>query len=296
MTSPAGADLFVRKAARTTPLRRRELTVRALLTAAILAAVAAAGQTAAPVDLEAKLIALYAAGNTEDAVQMVMQGQGAERLDRFDRAREVWVFGPWRGKDLDDYIVLADAGIEEAMRQAREATDPEEIIALVDRANVMSYNLAADLAACWPGDTLNRQPRHFQRGLSAALQSVEWRLELDKGPYPLYIAYWAAGMHQLSLGHCEQAVYTLNQALNHAQQHTADSGLPLGLAPEAGFDLILAHGYLGIALERCGQGSDQYDLAVEAFEEGIAEYPDRADDYSFGISQLETARAAVTEG
>jgi len=74
-----------------------------------------------------------------------------------------------------------------------------------------------------------------------------------------------------------------------------DSGLPLGLAPRAGFDLILAHGYLGIARQECGQGREQYDLAMLAFEEGIAEYPDRADDYAFGISQLQTAQAAVSE-
>lgn len=234
-------------------------------------------------------------GRPEEAVRLIMELDGSERLERFDLARELWVFGPWTGKDLDDYLVLADAGIEEAMRQAREATDTEEIKALVDRANVMSYNLAADLAECWPGDTLSREPTHLERGLSAALQCVEWRLELQKGHYPLFLAYWAAGMHQLSLDRNEQAFYTLNQALNHAQQHTVDSGLPLGLAPQAGYDLILAHGYLGIALEGCGRGSEQYDLAIAAFREGIEEYPDRADDYAFGISQLETARAAVLE-
>ena len=266
-----------------------------LLSAAVAAGlVHAADESPAPRPAAEELAALFEAGRIEQAVETIMAMEGSERLDGFDMAREVWVFAPWEGKDLDDYVVIAGAGIEEAMRQAREATDTEEIRALVDRANVMSYNLAADLAECWPGDTLARESGHFERGLSAALQCVEWRLELEKEPYSLYIAYWAAGMHQLSLGRYEQALYTLNQALNQAQQHTIDSGLQLGLAPRAGFDLILAHGYLGIALEQCGQGRSQYDLAVEAFEEGIEEYPDRADDYAFGIAQLETARTAAS--
>jgi len=271
--------------------------MKAMLLAAILVAVTvnAADESPAPPLAAEELAAMFEEGHTEEAVATIMAMEGAERLDGFDMAREIWVFAPWEGKDLDDYLHLADAGIEEAMRQAREATDSEEIGALVDRANVMSYNLAADLAECWPGDTLARHQRHFERGLAAALQCVEWRLELEKGAYPLYIAYWATGMHQLSLGRDEQALYTLNQALNQAQQHTVDSGLPLGLAPQAGFDLILAHGYLGIAQLECGQGSQQYDLAIRAFEEGIAEYPDRADDYAFGISQLQTARAAVSD-
>jgi tetratricopeptide (TPR) repeat protein len=266
-----------------------------LLLAAILAAAISADDSAVPAAAAEELMLLFSEGSTSEAVALIMELEAEERLDRFDVAREIWIFGPWAGKELDDYVAMADAGIEEAMRQAKEATATEEIEALVDRANVMSYNLSADLAECWPGDTLSRAPRHFERGLSAALQCVEWRMELEKGPYPLFIAYWAAGMHQLSLGRDEQALYTLNQALNRAQQHTIDSGLPLGLAPEAGFDLILAHGYLGIALEQCGRGSRQYDLAVRAFEQAIEEYPDRAGDYAFGISQLETARAAVGE-
>jgi len=266
-----------------------------LLTALAAAAANAADESPAPPLTAEELAAMFEGGRVEQAVETIMAMEGAERLDGFDMAREVWVFAPWEGKDLDDYLHLTDAGIEEAMRQAREATDSEEIGALVDRANVMAYNLAADLAECWPGDTLTRHQRHFERGLAAALQCGEWRLELEKGPYPLYIAYWAAGMHQLSLGRDEQALYTLNRALNHAQQHTIDSGLPLGLAPQAGFDLILAHGYLGIAQLECGLGSQQYDLAIRAFEEGIAELPDRADDYAFGISQLQTARAAVSD-
>ena len=227
-------------------------------------------------------------------IEHIMSYEDGDRLDLFHLARDVFVFGEWEGKDLDHLIAVVDAGIEEAMRQAKEAPrEPEIIMALVDQANVMSFNLAADLAECWPGDTLVRYRRHFERGLSAGLQCVEWRIELGKGEHPLYLAYWVSGMHQLSLGRYQQALYTLNQALNHAQQFTIDSGLPLGVHPGAGFDLLLAHGYLGVALITCGETDEQYDLAIQAFRQGIEEYPDRAGDYRFGIDQLEKVRAVI---
>jgi tetratricopeptide (TPR) repeat protein len=234
------------------------------------------------------------AGKPQWVISFIRGFEPSQRLQLYHFARELFLFAPWEDKDLDDLVTISDAGIEEAMRQAKEAPRETEIIeALVDQANVMSYNLSADLADCWPGDTLVRYRRHYERGLSAALQCVEWRTELDKGSYPLFLAYWAAGMHQLSLGRYQQALYTLNQALNHAQQHTIDSGLPLGLCPEAGFDLILAHGYLGVALVMCGEGCEQYDLAIQAFEEGIEELPERAEDYRFGIAQLRRVRARI---
>lgn len=106
----------------------------------------------------------------------------------------------------------------------------------------------------------------------------------------LFTAFWAAGMHQLSLGRPEEAVYNPVSSLNHAQQYTVDQGRPLGLTSEAGFELILAHGYLGLAREMCGNDDDQYDRAIRAFEEGFEKYPELADDYRFGIAQLQWAR------
>ncbi|MBN1433948.1 hypothetical protein JW921_04255 [Candidatus Fermentibacterales bacterium] len=243
----------------------------------------------------ARLQLLMETGPPMEVVRFILEQPEQDRISLFHLAREVFTFGNWEGKELDDLIVIVDAGIEEAMRQARKAPrEPEVVMALVDEANVMSFNLSADLAECWPGDTLVRYERHFERGLSAALQCVEWRIEMDKDEYSLFMAYWAAGMHQLSLERYEQALYTLNQSLNHAQQHTIDSGLPLGVAPQAGFDLLLAHGYLGIALIMCGETSEQYDRAIEAFRDGTEETPEWAEDYRFGMAQLEKARAVIS--
>ncbi len=224
-------------------------------------------------------------------IDYIGQFNPVQRLELYQLSREIMVFSPWDGLRLDDIVIVSEAGIQEAMGQANTASDALAITALLDLANVMSYNLAADLAECWPGDTLTRCDEHFERGLSAALQCVEWRHELEKGDYALLNAYWAVGMHQLSLNRPDEAVYNLVQSLNHAQQHTVDQDRPLGLNPGAGFELIMAHGYLGLALELSGKDDDQFERAITAFEEGIEDYPEFADDYSFGIAQLHWVRS-----
>lgn len=236
------------------------------------------------------ILAELAENGTEGVIQYIDNFQPEERLQLYGLARELMVFGQWEGKNLDDIVDVSDAGILEAMGRANTATDPDTIRAILDVANVMSYNLSADLAECWPGDTLTRTREHFRRGLSAALQCVEWRRELEKGDSPLFMAYWAAGMHQMSLGRPEEAVYNLVKSLNHAQQIAIDEGRSLGLHPEAGFQLILAHGYLGLAMEMCGMEDDQFERAVDAFSEGAQEHSELAGDYQFGIQQLQWAR------
>lgn len=240
------------------------------------------------------LFVLIENSGPEMVIEFIETFESVQRLQLYELAREILVFSDWDGKNLDYLVTVSDAGIEEALSQANNASNSFSILIFLDKANEMSYNLAADLAICWPGDTLTREIRHFQRGLSAALQCIEWRHELGKGEYPFFIAYWAAGIHQLSLGRPREAVYNFVKSLNHAQQYTIDEGRALGLAPHAGFELILAHGYLGIALDICGDDDDQYERAIGAFVLGLDEYPQYADDYRFGIEQLEWARGRLT--
>ena len=246
-------------------------------------------------------------GDQVDALMILIEDQGpyaviehieefepVQRLQLYELARELYIFSEWDGRNFDDYITVMDSGIEEALHQANNASDSFTITVFLDMANAMSYNLSADLAECWPGDTLTRHRRHFERGLSAALQCIEWRHELDKGPYPFFMAYWAAGIHQLSLYRPREAIYSFVKSLNNAQQVTIDAGRPLGIAPQAGFELLLAHGYLGLAMQMCGEDDGtQYETAIQAFQEGI-KYPEwGGDDYSFGIAQLEWARVRI---
>ena len=264
--------------------------MRFLAVLTLLAFTSVYGEVGIPENVSDSLYTTIVNYGSDALIEYIEEFNPPQRLQLYQLAREVIVFSVWDGQNLDDIITVSEAGIQEAMGQANKAPNTLAVVALLDLANVMSYNLSSDLAECWPGDTLTRHERHFERGLSAALQCVAWRHELDKGDYSLFIAFWAAGMHQLSLDRPREAVFNLVKSLNHAQQYTIDQSRPLGLTPQAGFELILAHGYLGLAMEMCGDDDDQYERAISAFEEGIEEYPELADDYGFGIAQLQWVR------
>ena len=195
----------------------------------------------------------------------------------------------WEGKSFDGYVEIANAGIAEGLRQAEAESDAEKSAKLVDFANVLSYNLSADLAECWPGDTLPREKRHFEAGLKAADDCIRWRVELGKGPAPFAMAYWAKGMHQLSLGDAAGASENFKKSLDYYVEVAKEEGEATAVSAEAGFGLILAEGYVGLAEWARGneEGKGRYEVAVAAFREGAEKYPDKKDDFQFGVDQLE---------
>ena len=218
-----------------------------------------------------------------------------ERIALYGLARELYVFNQFDGQNLDDLVTVMDFAIEDILAAAREEDAALLRLQLLDQANIISFNLSADLAECWPGDTLTRYTRHFERGLSAALQCIEWRYYLEKGVEPFYQAFWAAGMHQLSLGRPEEALYNFVRSMGYADQMTVDAGRPLGFHAGAGSELLLAHGYFGLALIEAGEPSEHYDLTIDKLEEGIEEFTEFADDYRFCIEQLEWARTGLAD-
>lgn len=225
-----------------------------------------------------------------DVIEFIQGYEVADRIELYGIAREFYVFNTFPGQNLDDLITLCDYAIEDMLASSRVEDSELARTALLDQANIISFNLAADLAECWPGDTLTRYERHFRRGLEAAQQCLEWRHFLEKEDEPFYMAYWAAGMHQLSLGQPEQAIYSLVNSLNRAEQMAVDSGIQLGFYSGAGFEMLIAHGYLGLAFLQSGDESTHFDETIALFEEGIEKYPEQADDYQFGIDQLMWAR------
>jgi len=234
-------------------------------------------------------------GLPEDVIEFIEGYEVADRVELYGLAREFYVFNAFPGQNLDDLVTVCDYAIEDMLASSRE--EDSELIrkALLEQANIMSFNLSADLAECWPGDTLSRFERHFERGLEAALQSLEWRHFLEKDDEAFFMAHWAAGMHQLSLGQPEQAIYHLVNSLNRAEQMAVDSGIQLGFHSGAGFQMLLAHGYLGLAFMEAGDNTPHYQETIALFQEGIELYPELADDYQFGIDQLEWARKQLDE-
>jgi len=54
---------------------------------------------------------------------------------------------------------------QQAFCAASEAApDDQAREGLLQGASILSYNLSADLADCWPGDTLERTRAHFEAG------------------------------------------------------------------------------------------------------------------------------------
>ena len=239
---------------------------------------------------------LVESGEAEETTLFIGQYGTVDRIELYNLARELFVFSSFQGQNLDDLAYVSSFAIEDMLSTSREQSSELIRKRLLDQANIFSYNLSADLAQCWPGDTLVRTEEHFQRGLSAALQCIEWRLYLEKNDEAMYMAHWAAGMHQLSLGQPEQAIYNMVRSLNYAEQMAVDSGISLGFYSGAGFKLLLAHGYLGLAFIEAGDSSQHYDETISLFQDGLVEYPGMVGDYQFGIDQLEWARKKLEAG
>jgi hypothetical protein len=212
-----------------------------------------------------------------------------ERLMVFYFARPAFANRRWEGKNLDDLVVVGEAGIAEALAQAEAAVDEETRREKIRWADVEAYNLAADLAECWPGDDLPRESRHFEKGVELANRCLDWRLELGEGHYALGLAFWVRGMHELSLGHTEWAREDFEKALEHSQAHAVEEGLTADCVRGGEFTVALNTGYLGLALgvQRKGMGSILYHTALGALWGTVADFPEAADDAMFGIEQLE---------
>jgi hypothetical protein len=194
----------------------------------------------------------------------------------------------WDGRSFDALIDVATAGIGESLRQALEVGDPEETRKLTDFANRMSYNLAADLAECWPGDEGRREKHHFEAGLRAAEDCVRWRRELGKPPDRRAMAYWAVGMHQMSLGNLYEALGAFETALGLARVQVVGTGRE-EIKSGGDFGVVLYYGYRGIArwLLETSEGRNEYEEACKAFEETIEKFDgEPREDATFGLDQL----------
>jgi len=192
---------------------------------------------------------------------------------------------------LDTSLEVARAAIAEGVRQAESEADSEEAARRKDFANVLSYNLSADLAECWPEDPRPRRREHFEAGLQAAEDCLRWREELDKGPMPFSLAHWAHGIHALSLGRIETAIRSFEASLSAAREAARRDERSPTEGAESTFGVHLGLGYLGIARMRSGdpEGEDLLDRALACFDFQRQAHPEESSEVDFGIAQLRTA-------
>jgi hypothetical protein len=211
-----------------------------------------------------------------------------ERRKLYAFSNGAFTMREWSGKNFDGLVEVVEEGIAEGLRQAEAAGDAETRAKRTDYANVMSYNLSANLAECWPGDEDPRERRHFEKGLELAKRCVAWREELKKGPGPFSMAYWARGMHNLSLGEADAAREDFQKSFDYAVQNAKSEGNVPECAPGGDFSVVLGYGYLGLARIAAGEtaGEETYKKALDAFQATVDGFPDQKDDARFGLDQL----------
>jgi hypothetical protein len=215
-----------------------------------------------------------------------------ERRIMYLFARRALMMEEWPGRTLDVCVDVARAGIAEMLRQSEAAQAPEIRKRFTNLANAMSYDLAADTADCWPGDELARTAEHYRVGLAAAEDCIRWRTELNAGDDALALAWWAKGMHLLSLGETPDARDAFKRSFTLAGSAARASGRTDRVAIEGEFGVILGWGYYGLAEWVLGEpdGKMHYGEAISTFNAQCAD-PDLEEDARFGIDQLELVRS-----
>ncbi len=218
-----------------------------------------------------------------------------ERRKLYSFCNQAFSMRDWKGKNLDGLVTVVEEGVAEGLRQAAAAADAETRAKRTDYANMMSYNLSANLAECWPGDEEPRERRHFSKGLELAKKCITWREELKKGAGPFAMAHWACGMHALSLGDAAAAREDFQKSLEYAVENAGAEGNDAECASGGDFSVVLGHGYLGLARMAAGDagGREIYDRALDAFRATVEDFPERKDDAQFGLDQLRWVESRV---
>jgi len=221
---------------------------------------------------------LAEAGRYQDLQSLIEKGTDLkERVALYRFAVRSLMFRDWSNKSLIPIIQLGDAGIETALEDFKQ--HPEDL-GLKDEANIICYNMSANLAGCW-NDGFTRTPDHYHKGLNYAERALQFRHELKKGPRPFSIAYWAKGIHEFFLGDFVKAEESFSLSLKNA---------------EASFDVLIARGYLALAqLAQKKSGAEStYNQVLQAFEEMKTLSEDAKQDAEMGIDQLRNTRASLT--
>lgn len=183
-------------------------------------------------------------------------------------ARSGLVFQDWQRTNFKPIIAIAKLGIDAYRASAFLATEEESYRADLDRANIISYNLAADLADCWPDDHIPRHRSEFEAGLVASENCIQWRKELNKDSRSLSIAYWASGYHRLRLDSHSSALKYFKLSLQYLLDTKNREEWPI-LNTSLTTDILLAMGYVALAnwCEKSTQGKQDLENVLQLLAE-----------------------------
>lgn len=230
-------------------------------------------------------------GGAEAAIAFINNNfsEDVELRVMFSFARMGIVWEEALGADtLDSYIPVAEAGMAECLAQAEAAEDEETRNKRINSANVISYNLGADLAYCWD-DNFNRSEATFKRGLQAGEDCLRWREELGNPPHTFSMAHWLIGIHKLALDDKAGALENFKEALRYSEISNKENDKPTGLDGEDG-SIVLGHGWIALTKVLMGDESAKadYDKAMAIFREQLNSDDEHvAGDAKWYVMQLE---------
>lgn len=194
-------------------------------------------------------------------------------------------------RNLDDVILISRSAINEFHAQSQLDDEPEQSRLRLEGANILSYNLSADLAPCWAEDDEPREKHHFEEGLRCATDCLRWREKLEKGAVAISMASWAEGVHYAGLGNWKLACKSFQSALDAAIDDAKEHGSPESVGPESSFSINIASGWLEFARWRSGDSSsyDRFLEAMGAFSKQIDRDDESRDQALVGVQQLQIA-------
>ncbi|MES3037744.1 MAG: hypothetical protein V4736_07550 [Bdellovibrionota bacterium] len=213
-----------------------------------------------------------------------------ERVELFRFAIRCLMYREWTNKNLSPIVDLGDAVINHALDLSKGPDGAH----FREQANIMCFNMSANVADCWDNGFI-RTTVHFEKGLRWADQALELRRELKKGPDPLSMAFWARGMHLMSLGRLPEAQGEFLKSLDYAQVTAAEMEAEKEVSPKAPFLVLLGFGYLALVQIAQGlkEGSMVFEQVMDAFN-GMAQLSaEGKDDAAIGVAQLQYVRAKL---
>ncbi len=221
-----------------------------------------------------------------------------ERLTLYTLARQTLVIGDGVPAGLDAIGEIADAAIAECESLLAAASDVRERQDLLRALHMVNYNLAADLAYCWPEDDAPRQRRHFERGLQAAAYLLSDLFEGAVAPRALANDHWVRGMHLLSLARVNDSAVSWAKAQELALKASErDGAAKAGVGAGATLQMLLFSGYSSIASYLLAEDGparpaheSRYVSATSALESRSKD-PEEREEASYIAAQLEKVRA-----
>lgn len=196
------------------------------------------------------------------------------------------MFREWNHKTLVPLIQLGDLAIEKALA-----------INEIDEANIICFNMSANLANCW-NDGFHRTPEHFEKGLNYADRALQYRKQLEKGPIPFAMAYWARGAHLLFLNQLAKAEESFSLSLKSAIEAAKAANQPTTISKNTPFHVLIAAGYRSLAqiAQEKAHGRIMFKEVMTAFEEMKTVSADAKEDAEIGLDQLRFVYSKINKG